>query len=239
MDSIISVALPVYNQNEILPVALESLCRQKNPGKWELIICSEDDVTSVIDSYAYRLHENGCVRIKMDHLEEWIPLPKKWKRIGAQMLPESIGMMLQSGDCFGHERRIELARAAMTLGFDWYHERYGYFFDIASFTLAEYCKKENHTHLNMCMAAKHARNIPESDLRKNIDYFLLNSIPHPKIYTHEVNMGGVDFNGSQNISNSRGAMIAEYRYPFRKVAKKVTEILPHEILSIALNAKKR
>jgi glycosyltransferase involved in cell wall biosynthesis len=234
----ISVGLPIFNQVEILPVALESLCHQKNAGQWELIICSEDDITKIIDPYTYRLHDNGCVRIKLDILNEWTPLPLKWKRIGELMLPDSIGMMLQAADCYGHENRIAFSRAAMLLGFDWYHERKGYFFDITSFTLAEYCKKENHTFLNMCMASAHARKIPHSIIKSSVDFFLLSSIKNPKIYTHEENLGGVDFNGLQNISNNRGAMISSYQYPFFKTNKRITDIIPHEILSIALNAKK-
>jgi hypothetical protein len=234
----ITVALPVYNQSAILPVALESLCAQECLCKWELIICTEDDVSSIVEPYRQRLLGAGCIAIVLDILPEWTPLPQKWKRIGQQMHPDSLGMMLQAADCYGHKHRIALSYAAMLLGFDWYHERRGYFFDIPSSTLAEYRKNENHTFLNMCMAATHARAIPSSDLKRNIDFFLLSSIANPKIFTLEFNMGGVDFNGMQNISNARGSMISGFVYPFFRVSRTILDIIPFDVLSIALKAKK-
>lgn len=231
----ISVALPVFNQSKILPVALESLCNQECFCEWELIICTEDSIEQVVEPYKKRLKLAGCINIVIDKLDGWIPLPQKWKRIGELMHGSSMGMMLQAADCYGHKHRIAFSYAAMLLGFDWYHERKGYFFDIASFTLAEYNKRENHTFLNMCMAAKHAKRIPLSSQAKNIDYFLLSTITKPKVFTHEENLGGVDFNGFQNISNKRGEMIANFTYPFFRVKAKITDILPQRILAMAIN----
>ena len=235
----ISVALPVFNQLKILPVALESLCNQECICKWELIICTEDSIEHIIEPYIKRLNAAGCINILIDKLKEWIPLPQKWKRIGELMDTNSLGMMLQAADCYGHKHRIAFSYAAMVLGFDWYHERKGYFFDIASFTLAEYNKRENHTFLNMCMAAKHAKCIPFCTLSRNIDYYLLSSIRNPKIFTHEENLGGVDFNGFQNISNKRGEMIANFTYPFFRVKVNVTDIISQKILTMAINRETR
>ena len=224
----VTVGLPVYNQTEILSLALMGLASQKTEETWELIICTENDVENVVDLFREDLKKSGCVKIVIDKLFEWIPLPQKWRRIGQQMDPKSSGMILQAADCYPHRDRITQSAYAMSLGFDWYHEKKGYFYDINSGKMAlfdgDFCPP-NSTYLNMCIADKHVRDLPLSNKRKSIDRWLFKGIENPKVYTFEGPAMGVDIHGKNWISARRGKKINTYQPPFFKSSVGIKSII--------------
>jgi len=230
----LTVGLPVFKQNHILPVALEGLSRQITSHAWELIVCSEEEISHIVLDYEERLKKAGCQRIVIDKIEEWIPLSQKWRRIAKLMHNASLGLMLQAADCYSHKKRIEQSAEAMLKGFDWYHEKQGYFYDIPSNKLAVYSKSNGFTHLNMCMAADHARSLPDVNVKKHVDFWLLSTISEPrKIYNETDNCGGVDFNGCNTISLRRGSMIQLCLPPFSRTTKKIEDVIPSQIITFA------
>lgn len=224
----ITVGLPVYNQTDILKLALLGLSRQKNAGKWELIICSEDDVSMVIGKYTKSLKKAGCRKIAFNKLDKWIPLPQKWRKIGRMMHSRSVGMILQAADCYPHKNRIRQSRNAMVNGYDWYQEEKGYFYDFNTekmVLLSGAFGKKNPTRLNMCIASRHARKFPLSSKLKGIDKWMLGTIKKPKIYSFKGLPLGVDTHGKNTISHKRGRLIENYIRPFYKTDRKIEEIV--------------
>lgn len=233
-NNIITVALPVYNQTGVLNIALEGLARQREAGGWELIVCSENDVWDVVNNYRDRLLEAGCENIICDKIETWIPLPQKWRRIGLMISPNSVGMMLHAADCYSHPDRIKQSKQAMINGYDWYHESAGYFYSIGDALLVKYDNNQKgKTHLNMCIASNHAKKLPKSDLRKNIDGWMYRTIQDPKVYQDYSLHSGVDLHGMNNISIYRGKFIKDCACGFKPVDVTIDTIgLPIEIVKI-------
>lgn len=223
----ITVGLPVYKQIKILSVALTGLANQEKPGEWELMVCSENNVESIVNGFRKRLLNAGCCNINIDKLDTWIPLPQKWRKMGRMMHSESIGMILQAADCYPHPKRIAQSRDAMSKGYDWYHEQRGYFYDIPSkrMVLFDGGERESKTFLNMCIASRHARNLPLSDKKKSIDGWMFKTIDSPKVFTYRGMPKGVDFNGANTISLGRGKRMRELRYPFTKTKIGIKEVL--------------
>ena len=223
-----TVGLPVYNQADILPLALTGLSKQVGAGEWELIVSSEDHVWDVIRDYQDRLLRAGCVKIVEDRLRGWIPLPEKWRRIGHMMDKGSLGLILQAADCYPHPDRIRQSKDAMNDGFDWYHERKGYFYDINTGRVVLFdgsFNRKSKTCLNMCVAKRHVEDLPLSDKAKGIDGWLFRMIKNPKVYLFKGLPRGVDVHGKNNISVKRGGMIKEYKPPFFKTNKRIEDII--------------
>ena len=232
----ITIGLPVYNQNKILPIALEGLCRQQEAGEWELIVSSEDNVWDIMDSYADRLREAGCVNFVYHKIKFWIPLPMKWQKIGRLMDKASIGMMLQAADCYSHPDRIKQSRQAMLGGYDWYQEGVGCFYDVTNKKMSlynhpAYYRPAQKSALNMCMAARHAKRLPLSHKTSSIDRLLFESIKTKKVYQTNQVHAGVDLHGKNNISVNRGALIENDTKPFVPTNKAIYEIgLPNDVV---------
>lgn len=232
----ITVGLPVYNQTKVLHIALEGLCRQVVAGEWELIVSSEDNVWPVVDKYREKLKEAGCVNVIYDKLTEWIPLPKKWQRIGKLMSSDSLGMILQAADCYSHPDRIKQSKIAMIRGYAWYNETIGYFYYIDKKKLVKYrnlgAASRTKTHLNMCVAAKYAKALPDSDIKAGVDSWMFRTIPEGSRRIKAVNKShaGVDLHGMNNISKKRGQMIEQCLKAFVEVEKTIDTIgLPKEV----------
>lgn len=233
----ISVGLPIYNQTNVMHIALEGLCRQENAGRWELIISSEDDIWEIVDKYLSRLREVGMVSVVYDKIPKWIPLSKKWQRIGQLMLPGSVGLILHAGDCYSHPQRIRQSRQAMEDGYYWYNESVGYFYHLGKKLLTVYDKSMlppgEKSHLNMCMSSYYAKRIPDATLKKSIDRWLLRGIPLRRTKTKQVDNvhKGVDLHGMNNISKERGCMIENGTNGFKKVSLCLGQIgLPEDVV---------
>lgn len=106
----ISIALPTFNNSDIIWIQLESLCRQKVSVDWELIVCeepSEKNSKEVVKKYASKLIKNKCVSIKYLTLDKWIPLARKWNLIDSFRDKNSVGMLLCASDNFSFETRVQ------------------------------------------------------------------------------------------------------------------------------------
>jgi len=236
----ITVGLPVFNQKNVLHIALEGLSRQEVDIEWELIVSSENDIWDLVDSYKERLNKAGCINIKYQKLEFWIPLPEKWKRIGLEMDERSLGMMLQAADCYPHPKRIKNSHHYMKNRYNWYQECKGYFYDVKNnfIALYDHCRffpKNKYSALNMCMGAEYSRNIPDSNRTSGIDGFLFRSIPVEKRKVMESVMSypGVDLHGLNNISIKRGKLINNLQKPFVKSNARIEKIgLPNDVVEM-------
>ena len=234
----ITVGLPIFNQVDVMHIALEGLCRQVDACDWELNILTEDDVYGIIEQYAARLKAAGCKDIIVQRLDYWIPLPMKWKCIGSQLGKDSVGMMLHAGDCYSHPYRIFQSWRAMEQGYDWYQEGVGYFYDVGNkhmslYNHPKYYLPAKKSALNMCIAARHVKNLPSSRKTSSIDRLLFESIKTKNVYQTNQVHDGVDLHGKNNISANRGPLIENNRKPFIATDKAIHEIgLPDSVVEM-------
>lgn len=236
VKDLITVGLPVYRQRRVLRAALEGLCLQKGSGEWELVISSEHDLKSIIGKYEKRLAKAGCKRVVYDKIDKWIPLPKKWRRIGRLMDENSLGMLLQAADCYPHRYRIRQSKKAMLQGYDWYDELRGYFYDIPSKTMVLFdgsvSRYKRPTNLNMCIAGQYARRLPGSSKKRGVDKWMFKTIPDPKVFVYKSVPLGVDFVGFNNISVKRSKAIQNLEVPFVRTSTRINDIINDKLCMI-------
>lgn len=228
-----SVAMPLFNMGQISTLALESLCNQKTRYKWELIVCEElyDNPLGEkkLMEYEERLKMAGCIRIKYIGIEEWIPLGQKWKVL-SENASDTKCFILQAGDCYAHEHRIEKTCKAFNKGYNYYDEDQGYFY---SYRLNKTIlfKPVNNSHpcrLNMAWDTSLFKKLPNNDTKKNVDNFLYVTFQKiekiEKYRNYDLHIG-VDVDG-YNIISSRDTFFLEKNDIFKSTDIDITEKLP-------------
>jgi hypothetical protein len=138
-----TVALPLYNMKSIVWLCLESLCRQKKPGKgWELVVFEELHVTAVgesyIRNYEERLREVGCERIVYLTDEKRLPLSHKWILISKAAADTSKYFCLCAGDNYYHPWMLLDAESSIDQA-EWCVMTKGYFYDFSLNKVIHYC----------------------------------------------------------------------------------------------------
>lgn len=231
----VSVAMPLYNMGKIANLAFESLCNQRTKYSWELLICEEDSENSFgynnIISYKERLYAAGCVQIKYNKLNNWIPLGQKWK-ILAEMASDTKCFLLQSGDDYSHNQRIESTCDSFLNDIDFYDEQMGFFY---SFRLKKtMCFNPKNvsgpTRLNMAWKTKLMKTfISDNNIKMNVDTFIYTSIEskkqlkkfrNQKLYTN-----GFFTDGYNNIS-SRDDFFSSSNNIFEETDVNIDELMP-------------
>lgn len=207
---IMSVALPIFNSDKIIWLALDSLCKQKNVKfKWELIVCEEFDNNQVgfdyFKQYFEKLKDVGCYSFKYIQLTNRISLAKKWQIIGDNLNKDSMCFILKAADCYSPSFRLyDSYQYIIEDNYDWLDFKKGYFYSFISKRMFLY-DYDGKTNLNMAFKSEYAKNIPDTNLTKGIDGFLydhcMNNNNEFKCYHNDIlYMDSLDTHGFNNIS---------------------------------------
>lgn len=137
---IATVALPLWQSEQIAWLALESLCRQKKCDfAWELIVLEDEDDDKkigqvTVDRYLDRLSAVGCTKVVYETMPGHPLLAEKWLRAANLASPSSEVFFIQGGDDFTHPHRVANAVAAFQADneLDWYQSPRGYFYDLCT-----------------------------------------------------------------------------------------------------------
>jgi hypothetical protein len=232
----ITVAMPLYNMGQIATLALEGLCNQKTKCNWELLVCEEDNDKALgIDklmSYEEKLKAANCVNIKYIPLSEWVPLGMKWK-ILAQNASNTLGFLLQAGDCYAHSKRIENSYRAFLQKFSYYDEQKGFFYSFRLDKTILFNPKDLYTkhpcRLNMAWKTQLIKKLPDNDKKINIDgylYYTLSRLePLRKYRDTDLHTDGVDVDG-YNIISARNSFFTEPNDIFEFTDVNMKEYIP-------------
>lgn len=235
--SVLSVGLPAYRAKDIGWLGLESLCRQKSPCDWELLIVEEDYLRMDLDPYIDRLYNVGCVRIFHEVLEEWIPLSQKYYIMIQKVSKHSKAFLLQATDDYSHPYRLQIA-FDMLDKYDLVQQPKGLFYDIPTgkTVLLDWETMPVHpTCLSMSYKMERFRILPNVALRRSVDKWIYQEIRQ----RGEVNIWldkqywekGVNTQGQNNISVSRLRFFDKCNYGFQPTDLKLGDIdLPEEIV---------
>ena len=250
----LTVALPMYKAGMIANVTLEGLCRQVDVDfKWELIVAEETKKSGnplvfgkkKLMAYKERLKAVGCERIVYIPVEKWIPLSHKWIDIYNRRAEGSRGFVLQAADCFPHSKRLFASHKAIALeDYDWYQQEAGYFYDVASDTVAMYSLADTIQYhpcaLNMTISTGIMGGLEKEGVAKGIDSWLFNRTKPKSVYLDKTfYKDGLDINGHNIISLSRKRLIMEGTKPFTKVDVTLEEIIPDpDIIKFLRNSRK-
>lgn len=245
-DCLITVAMPLYNMGQIATLALEGLCNQKTQYPWELIVCEEQNESSLgiekLFSYEDRLRDANCVRIKYLPLMKWKPLGDKWRLI-AEESSDTIGFILQAGDDYSHSKRIELTCETMLSGYTFYNEHTSYWYSFRlNKTILFNPDDSKYTHpckLNMAWKTSLIKQLPKNEQKMNVDHFLytqMSKIEKVKKYTnYELYDDGVFVDGYNIISSRNKFFIQEnHLYKFTDVDIKNRIPILNDYLNLVL-----
>jgi hypothetical protein len=203
----ITLALPTYNNSDIIWLQLESFCRQENAPEWELIICEEQSEKYFglqgIEQYKERLFAANCQQIKYIAISEWVTLGQKWMIIRDEMHPDSIGYLLCASDNFSPKDRIAKSYEAFKNGADWVQQETGYFYNILAHEAGLYQQVRQHASLFMGASSEAIKGVfKEKFPKKSVDTWLFRAID-PKKYTALQLTDGVHTDGFNTISLHR------------------------------------
>jgi hypothetical protein len=230
----ITVALPTWNNKDIVWLTMEGLIRQKNSPEWELIILecrSENESGSeFFQSYWPKLQKVGCVRMKYMYSLKRLPLNLKWVAMAQQASCNSEMFLLQGSDDYPHPTRNEQAAKHNV---DWYDCRKYYQYHIALEKMIAYDNgqtepmepKEWKTGFNMAIKTDLVRNIQTTKyVRKGVDFWLFTTAGAKSRFVDQEIYNGLSTTGLNTISNKRYQFFLEPKHPFQ-----ATDIKPEDL----------
>lgn len=236
----LTVALPLYNANNIAWLALESLCNQTNVNfDWELLICEEDNSQRItyLNEYVERLQKVRCVNIRYIPISDKIRLAKKWQIMGKIADKNSKCFLLQAGDCYSDPNRLKSSFQSLTKGFDWIDTTSGLFYSFISKQLFHYNAKSK-TNLDMGFKTIYARNIPETTKERGIDGFLFDHCEAVKgsalkvFNITKLSLARLDTHGMNNISVNRENYFTTKVHIFKPTYHRLEKLaLPQSIIN--------
>lgn len=226
----LTVALPAFNAENIIWLALESLSNQ-NVDKgvyWELIVCEEFGLSKVlVQKYANKLKRVNCAKLtyisinpKKEGLFKGVYLLlEKWVRMANTALPSSKALVLMACDIYAHPKRImihynhfknnDCIVSTQPIG-PFYNIKTGKIFIYDGNLLS----KTKTRHLNMAFRLNYIKKVSIVNKRRSIDTHILDDIKkmmkgkfdHDKniYYDNSTNWKyGFDTDGCNNISLTR------------------------------------
>lgn len=219
----ITVGLPIYRNDKIAWLSLESLCRQIVNVKWELLIIEEKEPhcfgrTKVME-FSDRLYKAGCIDIVYESLDEWIPLSQKWARMGAMAKGDIF--CLQGADDYSHAHKLKNSLRLLKKG-DWIQSRKSWYYDINLKKCITYYHPTAKTTANISMLTKYMCKLPIMRTGRGVDSWLFDWCENAKgsplkvIYDNDHFDGGMHSNGGNYLSVSRYKEFVNPKFPFSK-----------------------
>lgn len=234
-EPIVSVGLPCLNA-PIAWLAMESLCNQNTPYKWELIVY--EDSNDQLGEYFFTKYFNdlkNCERIIYLSTPDRVSLSMKWKGMLNYMCKTSLGLLLQAADCYSEPSRLELTHEYFLQGFDWLHYKRGYFYNLNTDQMILFNASEMATGLNMAISKSALAKCPNEVIWSGVDHWLWKNCQYPfqnfrscfiESPTWEK---GVDTDGQNRISMDRRRHYNNPARPFSKTRTTIGQLVPAEI----------
>lgn len=231
-----TVALPVYNSSRIAWLAMEGLCHQEVSHGWELVICEEKHNQQLGEEFFmdYKDRLPDCERILYIELPEWVPLGRKWQIIGRECDPNSKSFLLQGSDDYSGRERLVISHEIISGGVDWLDFTRAYFYSFRSNLLRLY-KFKGKRNLSIAFTSDFARSIPDCDLDRGIDTFLINSLRewNPEavvLHSDHLIRDSIFTAGYNTISQTRQMMLRKAKRPFYPTAETIYTLpLPDDV----------
>ena len=227
----LTVAFPTYSNQQIIHIALEGLCRQKDSPDWELIIleCSSMNEVGgkVIKQYAERLKKANCKKIKYIYSQKKLALNHKWIEIAKNA--EGEVFCLQASDDYPHPERNKLAYEAIAeKNNDWYDcsRYYSYHIGLNKLVLFNnFESKEWKTGFDISVKTEAVKNIkPGKELKSGVDFWLYENIKPEKKQRDNKLYRGVSTTGLNTVSLRRERYFQKTTFPFQPTSTRLETI---------------
>lgn len=223
---LVTIGLPLYNMGDIQWLAFESIKRLETDIPFEVIVYVEKDKMGFIPP---KIHHPYCVNFTVGVFNSWMPLPMKWKLMAKEARGDVF--MLQAGDCYSDSKRVDRAyRDIIEQGFDWTQDCDGWFYHIQKKKLLRFNQSERKSGLNMAFRTSLGKNLPDSDRRRGIDFWLYSNMNIKRTKWNKGENMSVDTHGYNTISVKRGKYFETVIPPFFHTSKRITNLLPTDII---------
>lgn len=227
-----TVALPIWNSQDIAWLQLESLCRQQDAGEWELIVseCERKDMDDLIlERYIERLFARGCRRVYTIHNPTRLPLGEKWWQIAQNARGDA--MLLCAADNYSYPTRIRDAANAIAQGFDFLDVDEGLFLDIPTGRTATWTRpRDTKPGLFMAYRTELLRGLTGEPPPIGIDSWIRDQIG-PIRWKRLPAQLGLHTDGSNTISHYRAGLYTNGpQFPFVEARQDVGDILPKSLV---------
>jgi hypothetical protein len=228
----LSIVLPTWNNLNILWLQLEALLRQDTKQVFEVIIheCpvsggypSEELIVGYMAKFAQR-----SVHVEYIRAGKRTPLVNKWRELAAYATSDNLLMV--ASDNYTPANAVEAYCAAFADGYDWIDCPNGVFYDIASRKVAEFRAPEGKTGVLFATKTRNIRELPTSDLDRNIDGYIKSHVS-PESVAHLEFTDGVLTDGYNTISHHRATKYSGIRKrpPFYDTDKTLEDLVPADI----------
>jgi len=227
---LITVGIPTRGNREILWLQLESLLNQKDKTCMEVIVyecIAENDSREVIAEYAKKFEAAGHVFRSMESAQQ-VGLSLKWKAMAnAATTPYFI---MLGGDDYSPSDMLTKYSQAFEGGADWIDSAEGFFFDFSTGALGTWRKPFPRSGLQCATLTKYLRELPDEDIRKGVDGFILQR-SNPSNHVEISFSDGVHTDGYNGITTHRAAMYntGNFRRPFHECDKKLSDLVPEAV----------
>lgn len=238
MNIDITVALPTYDNSDILWLQLESLCRQKTKYSWELIVCEELSKNysgkPYVMKYEKRLKNAGCIKVFYIKLDAHMPLSRKWVTIANNSIGNAF--VLAASDNYSAPDRLEVSYGHILNGYNWVDVSRGLFLDLKTWNQATYNRPPRKTGLFMCAKTEYIKRLSGPWPKKGIDNWIRRQIKiEPRFAIDDLTLG-IHTDGANKISKERSAMYAELESSknlnkiWGKPEQNLEDIIPDDII---------
>jgi len=236
----ITVALPTWNNKNIIWLPMEGLARQKTTVDWELIVMECFSTNKVGEAYFREFYENrlkqaGCVNIKYIYSDRRMPLSAKWKYMYKQASGKHF--LLQGSDDYPHPERIQ---QTWDNDADWFDIQRYWHYHIQSGKMLlfdSYMKDDaqgRRTYMaGECMAIRTEllANLPDYDVNRGVDHYILGNIGVKLRKTREGPYAGIATTGANTISRDRKIYFDKIEPPFYGTTATLDNIgLPDDVI---------
>ena len=235
-----TVALPVYNSQQILWLCLESLCRQNPPvNEWELIVFEERHATQCGDQYIRkyleRLQAIGCKKYTYLTSTDRISLPQKWARIARKAHEDSEYFCLCAADNFYHPWLLVDSEQAVKKC-DWFITTKGYFYDLRLKKMILYDYR-GRIGLQMTASTPLTRDLPTATLSRGVDGWFFKNLKPKKIILDPSDHWEKTLwtNGCNNISKARHKFFINPRSVYKPTNQILNNVVPDDIYNMIIN----
>ena len=231
----VSVALPTWENKNIIWLQLESLCRQETQYNWELIVCEEQSKNmageEVIMSYKERLEKVGCININYMPLTKHVPLSQKWWIMANTAKSETF--ILAASDNYSPPNRIEITHNHLKEKYNWFDVATGLFLNLNEFNCATFKNQPNQTGLFMGTKTSIMKKLKGPWPEKYIDNWIRSQQNIKPRYRHNLPLMGLHTDGANKISISRKNLYRKGKYGvhFNPPQQKIEDIIPVDILT--------
>lgn len=224
----VTVALPTWENKNIVWLQLESLCRQETKYIWELIVCEEQSENmcgkEYIESYRERLKKVGCLNIKYIPLKEHTPLSKKWWIIANEAEGETF--LLCASDNYSPKNRIEFSHSKLLEGFNWFDVAEGLFLNLNTQETGTFRNNPSQTALFMATKTNIIKKLKGPWPKIGIDNWIRSQMNIQPRYRHEKPLLGLHTDGANKISKTRKSLYSngDYGWNFMKPTQTLDDI---------------